>query len=107
MYTREISPVALLFAQMPLDLFEYGIRVLLHGAVLGKPSDTRLGRVPVAASIDIEMRSLVGEPPQGVAENRYAFSGLRAAQFDLSVFEPAVSRVQCRCRTQIKRACYS
>ncbi len=107
MHTCKISPVALLFTQAPLDLFEHSVRILLRSAVLREPRDARLSRVPVAPPIDIEVRSLVGEPPQCIAENRYALSGLRAAQFHLSVFEPAVGCVQRRCRAQIKRACHS
>ncbi len=67
-----------------------GIALELLGAILGQLGDRRLGGVPVARAVLVEVGGGAGEPAQRIAEDGGRFAGHHAAELDAPVLEAAV-----------------
>src|SRR5207244_6864899 len=83
MYPGKIASIALLNPQAFLNLFKHFLLIQLCGTVLGETCHAWLGGIPVALTIQVEVRRLVREAAQGITKGRDAFSRLHTAQFDL------------------------
>ncbi len=69
-----------------------GIALELLGAVLRELGDRRLGGVPEARAVLVEVGRGGREPPEGVAEDRGRLARHHAAELDPPVLEAAVRR---------------
>ena len=103
---REVARLAQVGAQPLVQLLRHlvGIALELLGAVLGELGDGRLGRVPVARPVLIEVGRRRREPPQRIAEDGRRLARHHAAELDPPVLEPAVRRGRRRRRAEVDGA---
>src|SRR5207237_5557390 len=57
--------------------------------------------IPLALTIQVEVRRLVREAAQGITKGRHAFSRLHAAQFDLAFGQTFIRVARIRSRAEI------
>src|SRR5256886_7966510 len=100
-YPGKIASIALLNPQAFLNLFKHFLLIQLCGTVLGETCHAWLGGIPVALTIQVEVRRLVREAAQGITKGRHAFSWLHAAQVDLAFGHTLIEVARIRSRAEI------
>ena len=102
----EVAGLPQVGAQPLVQLLRHlvGIALELLGAVLGELGDGRLGGVPVARPVLVEVGGRRREPPQRIAEHGRRLARHHAAELDAAILEPAVRRGRRRRRAEVDGA---
>ena len=95
MNAAEVALALQVFPQAQVQLMDNLVRIALEllGAVLRQFGDRRLRRIPVARAVLVEIGSGTGQPPQGIAKDRWRLSRHDAAELHLPVLESRDERL--------------
>ena len=102
----EVARLAQVGAQPLVQLAGHGVGValVLLGAIFGQLGDRRLGGVPVASGVLIEIGGRSTQAAQRVAEDGRRLAGHDAAELDAPVFQAAVGGRGRGGRAEVDRA---
>src|SRR5437660_542621 len=101
MHPGKIATIAVLGCESFLDLFQHLLFIHLGSAVLSKTCNCRLCSIPVALPIQGEMRGLIRQAAQRIAEDGDILRWLHTAQLNLALCETSVWVAQIGGRAQI------
>ena len=90
----EIASLLQILPQPLRDLLRHSVPVApqLLSPVLGQVGHSRLGRIPVARAVPVQVGGAVGQPPQRVAKDGDGLARHGAAQLDAPVIDPLIGR---------------
>ena len=90
----EVPPIVQVFPEPPSYLFVHLVAVspILFGPALGEVGHCRLGRVPIASTILVQVGSGASETPHRVTEDSGGLSWNNASKLDTPVFDSLVRR---------------
>src|SRR2546421_7372883 len=104
MHPCKITAIALLNFEPFLNLFQDVLFIQLSSAVLGQACDGGLCGIPVALSVQGQVRGLIRQATQRISEDGDILSWLHAAKLDLTLGKSPVRVAWIGGRAKIDRA---